>query len=228
MPDPGSTSLLVARGLSAALPSDSGTTRVLDDVSLSLTAGEIVDIVGPSGSGKTTLLRALARLLPNVTGELLLRGTPAEKIEPRMWRAAVALLPQKPVTVPGTIEDNVLLPWRLKVRIGQEAPAAGRLRQALDDVGLADIALERDASRLSVGQQARIALVRSTLTAPDVLLLDEADAALDDASAEAVRAVIARFSASGGAAVRVRHRESDGMATRRLRLQAGRPLEVVA
>ena len=64
------------------------------------------------------------------------------------------------------------------------------------------------------------------LARPQVLLLDEPDAALDDASAEAVRATVARFAADGGAVVRVRHRGDDGLASRRLLLADGGLIEV--
>lgn len=200
---------------------------VLDGVDLALDGGELVDVVGPSGSGKTTLLRALARLLPGVTGTLVFAGAPAHEVVPGEWRRHVALLPQKAAIVAGTVEDNLLLPWRLKVRAGESPPVPAVLRETLDDVGLDDIALDRDAARLSVGQAARIALLRITLTTPDVMLLDEPDANLDDASAAAVRAVVSRFVESGGAVVRVRHQRSDDLAARRLRLEAGHLAEVV-
>ena len=86
--------LLQARDLVVVLPGDSGDIRVLDGVSLELEAGSVTDVVGPSGSGKTTLLRALARLLPDMSGSLALDGLSAETDpRPRMAgrrRAAAA------------------------------------------------------------------------------------------------------------------------------------------
>jgi putative ABC transport system ATP-binding protein len=222
------TPLLQARDLSAVVEGDAGPFRVLDAVSLDVAAGEIVDITGPSGAGKTTLVLALAWLLPGTTGELALEGVPATKLTPQRWRAAVALLPQKPAIVKGTLKDNLLLPWTLKVRAAEKPPAESQLLAQLAAVGLPELALERDAARLSVGQQARIALSRVLLTAPRALLLDEPDAALDDASADAVACIAREFAAEGGAVVRVRHRSSDGLAARRLRLEAGRLSEVAS
>jgi len=219
-PDP--TPLLSARALSAVADGDAGPTRVLDGVSFDLAAGEVVDITGPSGSGKTTLVLALARLLPHATGSLALAGTPASAMTPQEWRAAVALLPQKPVITKGTLRDNLLLPFSLRVRAAEAPPGEPQLLAQLAAVGLSELALERDAARLSVGQQARVALCRVLLTRPRVLLLDEPDAALDDASAAAVGGIAREFAADGGAVVRVRHRSSDGLAARRLRLAAGR------
>lgn len=212
--------LLEARDLVVVLPGDAGDVRVLDGVALSLDLGEVIDVVGPSGCGKSTLLRTLARLMPGATGALALDGVPAHQMAATAWRAAVALVPQKPVIVAGCIRDNVLLPWTLKARHGRTPPDEGALRSMLDHVAL-DVALDRDAARLSVGQQARVALVRTLLTTPRVLLLDEPDAALDEAAAAAVSEITRQFAAGGGSVVRVRHHRSDGLASRRLHLSSG-------
>lgn len=219
--------LLDARGITAALPGDAGPVLVLDGLDLGVADGEIVDVVGPSGSGKTTLLRALARLLPGAGGTLTLAGEPAETTEPHVWRTRVALLPQRAAILGGTLRDNLLLPWSLKVRAGQDRPADAALRSALADVGL-DLDLDRDASRLSVGQAARVALLRMLLARPRVLLLDEPDASLDAASAEQVRAMTRAFAEAGGGVVRVRHQPSDDLASRRFLLEAGRLVQVTA
>jgi putative ABC transport system ATP-binding protein len=213
--------VLSARDLRAELRSDDGARRVLDGVSIDISAGEIVDVTGPSGSGKTTLLRALARLLPDVTGSLSLDAVPADEISPQRWRSLVALLPQKPAIVEGDVRANLLLPWTLKIRHAEVRPTDSVLDAALERVGLSDISLDREAARLSVGQAARVALLRVLLTTPRVLLLDEPDAALDDASAAAVGRYAAEHAEAGGAVIRVRHRGSDGLATKRFVLADG-------
>ena len=216
-----SVPLLEARDLRVVRTGDAGPMKVLDGASLSLERGEVVDISGPSGSGKTTFVRALALMLPDVAGELFLDGRPAAEVGSRAWRSRVALLPQKPVIFPGTVRDNLLVPSRLKVRHGIAAPAEDAMRRTLDSFGLEDVALDRDAAKLSVGQAARVAMARPGLTRPDVLLLDEPDASLDDDSAALVAALTARFTETG-AVVRIRHHRPDGIATRRERLVAGR------
>lgn len=214
--------LLTAEDLVVDLPGDAGFVRVVDRASFALDAGELVDVVGPSGSGKTMLLRALARLLPQVSGSLALGGVPADEIAPAEWRSRVALLPQKAAIQPGSVRANLLLPWTLKIRHAERRPSDVELADALASVHLRDIALDREAARLSVGQAARVALLRVLLTKPQVLLLDEPDAALDDASAEAVAVATRGFAAAGGAVVRVRHQRTDALATRRLSLVGGR------
>ena len=219
--------LLQASDLTITRPGDSGPLTVVSDASLSLREGTLTDVVGPSGSGKTTLLLALARLLPDVRGELVLQGKPASEWSPQEWRARVALLPQTSSMVPGSVADNLLLPYTLQIR-HHAGPAASALRAALDQVGLADIALDRPAARLSVGQASRVALLRVLLTAPAILLLDEPDAALDDESAAQVAAMTAEFVRGGGAVVRVRHLRTDAAADSLYRLEAGRLTEVTA
>lgn len=195
--------------------------RVLDGVDLELRSGDIVELRGPSGAGKTTLLLALARLLPGASGVLTLAGEHAATIEPTAWRTRVALLPQRTALSPGTVEANLLMPFGLKARAGVAPPSAEELREALDEVGLADVALTRDTARLSVGQAARVALLRVLLTGPGVLLLDEPDASLDDASAAAVARMTARFAAEGGAVLRVSHLRTDAAANVQLYLESG-------
>ncbi len=184
-----------------------------DDVSFALEAGRVYDLTGPSGSGKTTLLRVCARLLPRTAGALRLDGCDAERMTPVSWRRQVCLVPQQSVLVPGTVGDNLRLPWTLKVNAGTEPPADGDLARLLCAVGLGDVGCDTDASQLSGGQQARVALLRAFVTHPRVLLLDEVDAALDDGSATAVSRLCRDTARREGIAVlRIRHRPPDGFA----------------
>ncbi len=213
--------LLKAEGLRVSLPAEGGPHEVLSGVSLTLDTGEVVDVGGPSGAGKTTLLRAIARLLPGVEGDLALDGRDARDVAPHEWRAAVALLPQAPAMLPGSVADNLRAPWALRVRAGAEPPSDQALAEALGRVGLDAVALGRDACRLSLGQRARVAMVRVLLSGPRVLLLDEPDANLDDDSAAQVEAMTLAFADAGGGVVRVRHHRRGQGATRRYRLAGG-------
>jgi ABC-type iron transport system FetAB ATPase subunit len=219
------TVLLTARGLTATRLGDDGPVVIFSGLDLDIGAGTLTDIVGPSGCGKTTLLLALARLLPDGSGDLALDGVPAQSIDPRLWRTRVAYLPQRASLAPGTVADNLLLPWLLAVRKGVEPPSAEELRTALDGVSLDDVALDRSVARLSVGQAARIAALRVLLTRPECLLLDEPDANLDDESAAQVACMTAAFVDAGGAVVRVRHARVDERADRRFMLADGRLVE---
>lgn len=214
--------MLAAIELSYTMRDEGESHVVLGGIDFEVAPGEIVDIVGPSGCGKTTMLRALARLLPGAHGTLSLAGTPASEIPPSEWRTRVTLLPQIAAMVPGSVAQNLRYPWTLKSRKDERVPSDEELRYALDGVGLHMIDLDRDSAKLSVGQAARVALLRVTLTKPHILLLDEPDASLDDDTAAQVTAMTSEFAHNGGGVVRVRHLRSDDLANRRYRLAEGR------
>lgn len=213
--------LLEVSNMSVSLPRDNKMVSVLERISFNLEQGLIYDLVGPSGSGKSTVLRALARLVSLDEGKMVLKGTPHTSIPPAEWRRRVCLVPQRPSLVAGSVKDNLLLPWRMKIRSGMKEPSIEILRSYLDDLLLSDVELDRDVSRLSGGQAARIALLRAFATDAEVFLLDEVDAALDAQSARAVGELAARLVKEGRTCLRVRHREPDGFAHMRFELVDG-------
>jgi len=224
-----SVPVLEAAGLVLRRSSGPEVKTVLDGASLALSRGSHVLLQGSSGSGKSTLLWALARMLPLEAGELSLEGRPAANWPPPLWRERAALVLQKHAMIEGTVRDNLLLPWKLKVRRGREhdrstPPADTVLRGELDGLELADVDLAADASRLSMGQTARVSLIRTLLTAPGCLLLDEPCAALDPGASERVLGRIRAFTEAGGAVVMAGHGGS-ARGGRVVVLEKGRLLE---
>jgi len=195
---------------------------VLGNISIAVHAGETITISGPSGMGKSTLLWVLARLIPVDSGTLELRGNPSSRITPCEWRRRVSLVLQKPVLVPGTVEDNLRLPETLKTCVSHLHADADMLRQELTAVGLGEVSLARPATELSGGEAARVALLRTLLTGPDCLLLDEPAASLDSESARLITDRILAYTSQGGCAVVVRHGDWNIPGARSLRLDAGR------
>jgi putative ABC transport system ATP-binding protein len=206
---------------------------ILNAVSFSLAPGDTIRLAGPSGSGKSTLLWTLARMLPIAGGRLFLEGRPAADWHAPAWRDRVALVLQKHSLMEGTVRHNLLLPWTLKIRrpanpAGQQNTASWRQKKPDDEtmdrelatIGLGDISLDDESSRLSVGQSARLSLVRSLLTAPVCLLLDEPLAALDADSAALVLERLRSFTAQGGALLLASHDEVPGR-ERLVRLEGG-------
>ncbi|MBO8140810.1 MAG: ATP-binding cassette domain-containing protein [Firmicutes bacterium] len=151
----------------------------------------VLVVRGPSGAGKSTLLRALARLVPWTSGRIWLKGSPAERYPATVWRRRVHYLAQRPVAFDGTVRDNVLFPFRLKVLAKEARPDEERLRAAMEAVGLKDP--DQDARTLSGGELARVALLRAVLAEPWVLLLDEPTAALDAVSRQRVLEFLNRW-----------------------------------
>jgi putative ABC transport system ATP-binding protein len=162
-----------------------GGRRVLDGVSAAIPAGATA-IVGPSGSGKSTLLRLLNRLADPDQGEIAYRDRPLASYEPLALRREVALVPQLPALLAGTVESNLAYAARLA---GEELDAARVLRLA----GLDPEFAERDVAKLSVGEQQRAMLGRALAQRPAVLLLDEPTSALDPAARDLIEAALAEL-----------------------------------
>ena len=158
----------------------SAAVTALNDVSLTVGAGEIFGIIGRSGAGKTTLLRCLNLLERPTSGRILLDGTDlfalTEK-ELRSNRRRIGIVFQQfNLLHSRTVARNIEFP--LQVAGWSKAERAARVNELLELVGLSD---KRDAypSQLSGGQKQRVGIARALAARPDVLLCDEATSALD-------------------------------------------------
>jgi len=156
--------------------------KVLRDLTATLPEGASC-VAGPSGCGKSTLLRLLNRLADPQRGTVSYRGHDVREVEVLELRREVCLVPQLPALLEGTVADNV----RYAARLWDRDPKVERL---LDLSGLDASYAERDASRLSVGEQQRAMLARALALEPDVLLLDEPTSALDEGARGAVEATL--------------------------------------
>ena len=151
----------------------SGDQVALDDVSFQSEAGSFVAIVGPSGCGKSTLLRCIGGLQSPTHGSL--------RLEPPEDRARVAFVFQDPTLLPWrSVVQNVGLP--LELHGAGDDQQKSKVAAAIDRVGLG----AQDASKLphmlSGGMRMRVSFARAMVTMPEVLLMDEPFAALDDIS----------------------------------------------
>ena len=176
---------------------DDGATGVtaVDDVSLTLDAGEFVAILGPSGSGKTTLLSILGGLLTPTAGEVRIGGTSLRGMK------SAQLTELRARQVGFVFQTHNLVPYltaleNLEIIGGMLAgnPGVSKLRrrsqQLLEDLGL-DGRGGHLPSALSVGERQRVAVARALLNEPTVLLVDEPTASLDTERGEEVVAMLA-------------------------------------
>ncbi len=149
---------------------------VLDDLSISVSRGELLAIIGPSGVGKTTLLKILNGLLEPERGDVYFMNRPLEFENDRDLEARrkMALLSQEPYPLLKSVWNNVAYPLKLRNKDDIEEKVA----DALEHVSLLDFS-DRKASTLSSGELQRMAFARATVFEPDVLLLDEFTAHLD-------------------------------------------------
>lgn len=150
---------------------------VLNDVFFTIGEGEFVSLIGPSGCGKSTLLRLLAGLTVSTGGELTVAGVAPEVA--RRERHNVAFVFQDANLLPWrNVEENVRLP--LELQRSANARQDALIRDRLRLVGLTDADAAKRPHMLSGGMKMRVSLARALVTKPDLLLLDEPFAALDD------------------------------------------------
>ena len=178
--------ILQATELSKQVTSADGTLTILDNISLSLNAGEAVAVIGPSGSGKSTLLALLAGLDSPTIGEIQLLDQPLHSLDEdgraAVRAAKVGFVFQSFQLLPGlTAVENVMLPLELSAI----DDARTRAEQQLEQVGLS-ARKKHLPSQLSGGEQQRVALARAFVTRPRILFADEPTGNLDRATGDAV------------------------------------------
>ncbi|MFF7981968.1 ABC transporter ATP-binding protein [Streptomyces sp. NPDC007901] len=156
-----------------------GDQHVLDDISLTVPAGQLLSVVGPSGCGKSTLLRAIAGLLPAQQGTITVDGTPVTGVPDRL---AVVFQEYGRSLLPWlTVRDNVALP--LRRRGLNRAARRAEAEIILERVGLHGVA-RRHPRELSGGMQQRVAIARALVCRPSLLLMDEPFGSLDAGTRE--------------------------------------------
>jgi len=152
--------------------------------------GSVLLVKGPSGSGKSTLLRILSRLQALVEGQIYFQGINMLSFTPQLWRSKVLYVPQKPAIFAGTVYDNLLIPYTLRINKSKDFKL--EIIKELFGKLLLDFSITgQNAKTLSGGEAARIALLRAVLMEPNILLLDEPTAALDDSTKKAVLSFLA-------------------------------------
>ena len=201
--------------------------KALDGVTLEIDKGEFVAVVGRSGSGKTTMLDLLGLLLKPTSGSLFIDDVDTSKLNDRerahMRARKVGFVFQEYNLLSGlNVLENVMLPLRY-VKDGK----AGRPRavELIDRVGLSDRIKHRPAE-LSGGQMQRVAIARSMVNSPSLILLDEPTGAVDTETAQQLVDLLKRLNREDQVTIVVVTHDVDvaGQARRQIRLKDGRVL----
>lgn len=170
--------MISIRNLAVTYRHGSTEVKALDGLSLNIPEGEIFAVTGSSGCGKSTFLHVLAGVLTEYEGEVLFDGKP---LNPKSF--SIGIVPQQYGLLPWKrVRENIVLPYTLR----KETIEMPEFESIVRILGLSDI-LHRYPRELSGGQRQRVALARVFLQRPQLLLLDEAFAALDVLTAEKSR-----------------------------------------
>ncbi len=149
---------------------------IIDIKSLTIPSNKIVCITGESGGGKTTLLKLLNKMISPDSGEVFYLDTPLEEMDSINHRRKVIMLPQNPAIYNGTVKDNLLIGLKFSEKTMENEDM---LLSSLQSARL-NKKLDESIDNLSGGEKQRLALARVLLLNPDVFLLDEPSASLDE------------------------------------------------
>lgn len=179
---------LRAEGVSRTVATDTAKRPIVDSFSFEFERGRVYTVVGPSGSGKTSLLRLFNRLDEKSVGEIVFNGRPVEDYPVTELRKKIALVFQIPHLFPGTVASNLAYCCDKHATRADDFAA-----RQLSLVGLDSDLADSDPEKLSVGQKQRVALARSLVQDPEILLLDEPTSALDPGAARTIEELITRL-----------------------------------
>ncbi|XP_008970241.1 ATP-binding cassette sub-family B member 6 isoform X2 [Pan paniscus] len=172
--------------------------ETLQDVSFTVMPGQTLALVGPSGAGKSTILRLLFRFYDISSGCIRIDGQDISQVTQASLRSHIGVVPQDTVLFNDTIADNI--------RYGRVTAGNDEVEAAAQAAGIHDAIMafpegyrtqvgERGL-KLSGGEKQRVAIARTILKAPDIILLDEATSALDTSNERAIQASLAKVCAN--------------------------------
>ncbi|MGB4782670.1 MAG: LPS export ABC transporter ATP-binding protein [Candidatus Methylomirabilis sp.] len=169
---------------------------VVDGISISLDAGEVVGLLGPNGAGKTTTFYMVLGLLKPDRGRVILNGEDVTDLPVyKRARKGLGFLPQEPsIFRKLTVEQNVMA--ILEILDLSEEERRQRLESLLEELDLTHLAKSK-AYTLSGGERRRAEITRSLVTSPDFMLLDEPFAGIDPIAIADIQAIIARLKVKG-------------------------------
>ena len=218
------SALVQIENLSKSYSGLKGAVNAVEDVSLTIGAGEFVAVQGPSGCGKTTLLLAAGALLQPTRGRVLLNGQDPYSLsagQRAQFRALnVGFVFQQFHLVPYLDAlDNILAPT---LAAGANGAARKRALELVEQFGLRD-RLHHVPASLSTGERQRVALARALLNHPKVLLADEPTGNLDEKNGQMVLRCLAELARAGAAVLLVTHEPRAGEhASRVVKMEGGK------
>jgi len=201
--------------------------QILFDVSFTIGAGQRVAVVGHSGSGKSTLGRLLYRFYDVSGGDIVISGIPVKNLKQASLRGAIGIVPQDTVLFNDTILYNIRYgrPGASDAEV-IEAARAAHIHEFIDSLPAKyETQVGERGLKLSGGEKQRVAIARTLLKNPPIMIFDEATSALDSANERAIQAEL-QSAARNRSALVIAHRLSTVVdAHQILVMEAGRILE---
>ncbi len=193
---------------------------ILENISFNVEKGDFISIIGSSGSGKSTLLKLISHLISPTYGNIRINGKDIYEYNPIELRKNISYCFQTPYLFGDKVRENIEFPYFIRnLKIDNERVNELFLRFQMD----VDI-LNQEIKNLSGGEKQRIALIRSLLLRPEVLLLDEITSALDVYNTKIVEGIIESLNKEGITILWVTHdlEQSRRYANKLLTLETGK------
>lgn len=206
---------------------DNDDKNILKNISVSIENNDFISIVGPSGSGKSTFLKLCSHLISPTNGNIIFKDKTITDYSPTELRKSIVYCFQTPYLFGDTVMENINFPFSIRnVKVNQK-----RVNDLFSLFHMATDFLCKDVRNLSGGEKQRIALIRSLLFMPEILLLDEVTSALDAENAKIVENIIESLNKEGITVLWITHspEQSRKYANKILSIEAGKikSLEVI-
>ena len=183
-----------------------GENTILSNLSVDIEKGDYISVMGPSGSGKSTFLKLCCHLISPTEGKILFNDNDVMQQDPIELRKKICYCFQTPVLFGETVEDNISFAYSIrKQTIDRE-----RIASLFSKFHMNPDYMKHDVKTLSGGEKQRIALIRTLLFKPDVLLLDEVTSALDADNTLIVENAIQTMNREGITVLWVTHNPEQG------------------
>ncbi|MCC9295533.1 ATP-binding cassette domain-containing protein [Clostridium sp. WLY-B-L2] len=200
---------------------------ILKNLSLKINQKDFISVVGPSGSGKSTFFRLCSQLTSPTDGNIFYKDIPYTEYNPIEWRRQISYCFQTPSLFGNTVMDNLNFPFFIR----NKKVDLSTIKKLLNDFKMSCEYLPRTIDNLSGGEKQRIALIRTLIFNPEILLLDEITSALDEKNTLIVENVIRSLNNSGTTILWITHNseQSKKYANKILSIESGKfkSLEVI-
>lgn len=183
-----------------------GENTILSNLSVDIEKGDYISVMGPSGSGKSTFLKLCCHLISPTEGKILFNDNDVMQQDPIELRKKICYCFQTPVLFGETVEDNISFAYSIR----RQAIDRERIASLFSKFHMNPDYMKHDVKTLSGGEKQRIALIRTLLFKPDVLLLDEVTSALDADNTLIVENAIETMNREGITVLWVTHNPEQG------------------